>query len=58
MVSNSNSILVQESTNSKFCALCDSNLDVEEGVMIFDKKWYHNGCWETFENKKEVSKND
>ncbi len=57
MVSNSNSMLVQESEHTKLCAFCDSNLDVQEGVMIYDKNWYHNGCWETFENQKEVSKN-
>jgi hypothetical protein len=51
-------MLVPESNYSKLCAFCDSNLDVEEGVMIYDKKWFHNGCWDTFENQKEVSKND
>jgi galactose-1-phosphate uridylyltransferase len=58
MVSHSASMLVQESNHTKLCAFCNSNLDVEEGVMIYDKKWYHNLCWETFGNKKEVLKND
>jgi hypothetical protein len=58
MVYTSNPVLVQKSNYTKLCAFCDSNLDVQEGVMIYDKKWYHNGCWETFENQKGVSKND
>ncbi len=57
MVYTSNSVLVQDPNYTKHCAFCDSNLDVQEGVMIYDKKWYHNVCWETFENQKEVSKN-
>ena len=58
MVSNSNPLLVQNTNYTKLCAFCNSNLDVEEGVMIYNKKWYHNGCWEAFENQKEVTKND
>ena len=48
-----NAILVDELNRTKFCAQCGSNLDVEEGVMIYDKNWYHNGCWDSFENQKE-----
>jgi len=57
MVYTSNPVLVHESNCTKLCAFCDSNLDVQEGVMIYNKKWYHNGCWDIFENQKEVSKN-
>ena len=55
MASKSNSLLVQKSNFTKLCAFCDSSLDVEEGVMIYDKNWYHNSCWESFENKGGLS---
>jgi hypothetical protein len=46
-----NAILAQEINRTKFCAFCESNLDVEEGVTIFDKNWYHNQCWNSFETQ-------
>ena len=56
--STNNAILVQEMDRTKFCAFCNSNLDIEEGVTIFDKKWYHDGCWNSFETQKGDAKND
>ena len=53
-----NSVLVQEVNCTKLCAYCNLGLDIEEGVMIYDKNWYHNDCWGFFENQKEVSRND
>lgn len=59
MVSRNNSAILVDSPNySKLCAFCGSDLDVEEGVMIYDKNWYHNVCWDSFENSKEVIRND
>ena len=52
------SLLVQEVNHTRLCAFCGSDLNVEEGVMIYDKNWYHNGCWNSFENEKEVKGND
>ena len=46
-----NAILIQDVHRTKLCAYCNSNLDIEEGVTIFDKKWYHNQCWNSFETK-------
>ena len=39
--------------NSKTCSFCQSDLEIEEGVMFYDKKWFHNQCWTTFENSGE-----
>lgn len=59
MVSRNNSAILVDSPNYlKLCAFCDSELDMEEGVMIYDKNWYHNVCWDSFENSKEVIRND
>lgn len=59
MVTRTNgSILVESTEFSKLCSFCGSNLNMEEGVMIYDKNWYHNGCWNLFENPKEVIQND
>lgn len=52
------SFLVQEVNHTKLCAYCNLGLNVEEGVMIYDKNWYHNECWNFFENQKEGSRND
>lgn len=56
--STNNAILVQEMDRTKYCAFCNSDLDIEEGVTIFDKNWYHDGCWNSFETQKGVVKND
>ena len=53
-----NSVLVQEVNCTKLCAYCNLGLNIEEGVMIYDKNWYHNVCWNSFENSKEVVRND
>ena len=53
--STNNTILVPEMERAKFCAFCNSNLDIEEGVTIYDKNWYHDGCWNSFETQIGVS---
>ncbi len=49
--STKNAILVNDMSHSKLCAFCNSDLAIDEGVTIFDKKWYHNQCWNSFETK-------
>ena len=56
--STNNAILVQEMSPTKYCAFCNSDLDIEEGVTIYDKKWYHDGCWDSYETKKGDVIND
>ncbi len=59
MVSSTNkAILVQEMNRTKLCAFCNSDLDIEEGVMIYDKNWYHDACWSSFETQNGVVTND
>ncbi len=59
MVSSTNkAILVQEMNRTKFCAFCNSALDIEEGVKIYDKNWYHDACWGSFETQNGVIAND
>lgn len=55
MVSSTNkAILLQETNSTKFCAFCNSSLDIEEGVTIYDKNWYHDECWNSFETQNGV----
>lgn len=55
MVSSGNKAMLVEQLNTiKQCAFCNKDLDIEEGVMIYNKNWYHNGCWNTFENQQEL----
>jgi len=59
MVSSTNkAILVEDMNRTKFCAFCDSDLDIEEGVMIYNKNWYHDACWSSFETQNGVVTND
>ena len=59
MVSRVNkAILIQETNRTKFCAFCNSDLDMEEGVTIYDKNWYHDACWNSFESQNGVVVND
>jgi len=29
------------------CDQCHSEMQVEEGTVIYDKKWFHDSCWES-----------
>ena len=49
MDSGTSSAILVHTLDHKICAFCNENLSVEEGVMIYDKNWYHNGCWDSFE---------
>lgn len=59
MVSSTNkAILIEETNSTKLCAYCNSNLDIDEGVTIYDKNWYHDGCWNSYETQNGVVTND
>jgi hypothetical protein len=59
MVSRNNIPILDDSAEySKICSYCRSDLNMEEGVTIYDKNWYHNVCWDSLENPKEVIRND
>ncbi len=59
MVTGANStIQVPESIQSKNCAYCGNDLQMKEGVTIFDKRWYHDGCWSSFDKQQEVERLD
>ena len=47
-------LLVHKECYAKGCAFCGEDLKIEEGVMIYDKNWYHNKCWNSFEKQQEV----
>jgi hypothetical protein len=36
---------IQLKNISKACSYCNNLLDITEGDVLFDKKWYHKKCW-------------
>ena len=36
----------------KTCSFCESQIGVEDGVICYDRQWFHNKCWKIFEKKK------
>jgi hypothetical protein len=28
------------------CAVCDNIVEITEGAVLFDTKWYHQKCWD------------
>ena len=44
-------ILVHIPKNIKTCSFCSSELQIEEGVMVFDRKWFHQNCWPSYEKQ-------
>ena len=51
-------ILVHAPKNIKTCSFCGSELQIEEGVMVFDRKWFHENCWSSYEKQLEDVKLD
>ena len=49
-----NSITIAKGHNEKICSFCNGKLELQEGVTVYDRNWYHNECWTSFENKLEV----
>lgn len=49
------SITFAKRYSEKTCSFCKSKLQLEEGVMVYDRNWYHNECWTSFEKKLGVS---
>ena len=58
MVAGSNSAFLVQVNHAKLCSFCDAELHVEEGVVIYDRHWYHNGCWKSFEKQQEAAQVD
>ena len=58
MVSRTNKAILMQDISTKICAYCNSDLDIEEGVTIYDKNWYHDVCWSSFETKSGVRLHD
>ena len=51
-------VLVNAPKNIKTCSFCSSDLQIEEGVMVFDRKWFHETCWSSYEKQMEDTKLD
>ena len=45
-------IIPQYKKTGKFCSFCNDNLEIECGTTLYDKNWYHNKCWSSFEKEK------
>ena len=29
------------------CDNCHSEMEIEEGTVVYDKKWFHDSCWQS-----------
>ena len=52
-----NTVLFQEN-NEKKCAYCGKNLQVVEGVTLYDRNWFHYACWDFFEKQEVIQRYD
>lgn len=52
-----NIITVDTKHNEKICSFCGSKLELQEGVTVYDRNWFHNECWLSYE-KMEVLVHD
>lgn len=40
------------------CDQCHSEMEVEEGTVLYDKKWFHDSCWESITSGAEIIQYD
>jgi hypothetical protein len=50
-----NIITVAKKHNEKICSFCGSKLELQEGVMVYDRNWFHSKCWLSYEKKGSIS---
>ncbi len=34
------------------CSSCNAKMELVEGSLLFDGKWYHENCWQSNNNKR------
>ncbi len=44
------SLLDSKNFLAQTCSLCNEQMHIGEGDIIFGGKWFHNSCWEKTEN--------
>ncbi len=51
---NDSSLLVEsESFFTHKCSLCEKTMDISEGDILYNSKWYHESCWSAIENESQ-----
>ncbi len=35
------------------CSLCEKTMDISEGDMLYNSKWYHKLCWDAIEHEPQ-----
>ncbi len=44
-------LLETPEVQKKRCHYCKSDLLMAEGIWLYDKKWFHDGCLDAFEKR-------
>ncbi len=47
-------ITVTKLLNEKICSFCDCVLELQDGVVVYNRNWYHNECWSSYEKMGEL----
>jgi len=55
---NSNMMVEAEGLFALKCSFCKKMMEISEGDVIFDSKWYHKLCWDGMEKEQDQKLSD
>jgi len=55
---NDNMIVESESLFEHRCSFCNEVMEISEGDVIYNSKWYHKACWIIVEKEPQESTDD
>lgn len=38
------------------CTVCKNSMEITDGVVLYDTKWYHQKCWESSGNNGQSNR--
>ncbi|HEY8111050.1 MAG: hypothetical protein ACHQW9_00475 [Nitrososphaerales archaeon] len=51
---NDSSLIVEsESFFIRKCSFCEKTMDISEGDILYNSKWYHKLCWSAIESEPQ-----
>lgn len=48
-------VIAPKMHNEKICTFCGCVLELQEGVMVYDRNWFHNECWSSYEKNRGIN---